>query len=187
MKRHDKMNDHSMQSRRRILASGRSRCNPYLDMASITSSWHALEDIAIAVANDRAAEVKRLLAAGADPSMTDRHGDPLLVIAVRERRRRLRRGALPRPADHRLFRFALAVTAATATSELGLLLLLHASGSPPLRVQIVFNLENPFQYTRSFLANATVFVQWPASRVIDRDQAHTASAEPTAPRRPRWG
>jgi ankyrin repeat protein len=42
------------------------------------------EDIAIAVANDRVAEVKRFLAGGADPSMVDRNGDPLLVIAVRE-------------------------------------------------------------------------------------------------------
>ena len=41
------------------------------------------EDFVIAVTNDRVAEMKRLLAAGADPDMLDRNGEPLLVIAAR--------------------------------------------------------------------------------------------------------
>src|SRR5262245_60823291 len=41
------------------------------------------DDLPIAVLNDRAVEVKRMLAAGADPNMVDRNGDPLLVIAAR--------------------------------------------------------------------------------------------------------
>jgi ankyrin repeat protein len=41
------------------------------------------EDLAIAVLNDRAVEVKRMLAAGADPNMVDRNGDPMIVIAAR--------------------------------------------------------------------------------------------------------
>ena len=40
-------------------------------------------DFAVAVANDRVQEVKRLLAAGADPDTVDRNGDPVLVIAAR--------------------------------------------------------------------------------------------------------
>ena len=40
-------------------------------------------DFLVAVANDRVQEVKRLLAAGADPDTADRNGEPALVIAVR--------------------------------------------------------------------------------------------------------
>src|SRR5438067_792448 len=41
------------------------------------------EDLIVAVANDRADEVKRLLARGMDPNSVDPNGDPLLVIASR--------------------------------------------------------------------------------------------------------
>src|SRR5437867_9943224 len=41
------------------------------------------EDLIIAVANDRADEVKRLLARGMDPNSVDRNGDPLLFTAAR--------------------------------------------------------------------------------------------------------
>jgi uncharacterized protein len=41
------------------------------------------EDLIIAVANDRADEVKRLLARGLDPNSVDPNGDPLLFIAAR--------------------------------------------------------------------------------------------------------
>jgi hypothetical protein len=62
----------------------------------------------------------------------------LLLIALRERARRRRRSALPRPADHRLFRMAFWVVAGTAVSAVGLLGLL-ATGSPPARVAVVFS------------------------------------------------
>jgi len=41
------------------------------------------EDLIVAVANDRADEVKRLLARGMDPNSVDPNGDPLLFIAAR--------------------------------------------------------------------------------------------------------
>src|SRR5689334_2282827 len=41
------------------------------------------EDLIIAVSNDRADEVKRLLARGMDANSVDPHGDPLLFIAAR--------------------------------------------------------------------------------------------------------
>jgi ankyrin repeat protein len=41
------------------------------------------DDFVIAVVNDRAQEIRRMLAAGADPDMLDNNGDPVLVIAVR--------------------------------------------------------------------------------------------------------
>ena len=40
-------------------------------------------DFAVAVANDRVPEVKRLLAAGANPDTVDGNGDPMIVIAAR--------------------------------------------------------------------------------------------------------
>ena len=43
----------------------------------------APDDFVVAVVNDRAQEIKRMLAAGADPDMLDNNGDPVLVIAVR--------------------------------------------------------------------------------------------------------
>jgi uncharacterized protein len=43
-----------------------------------------LEDLAIAVRNDRASEVRSLLAKGMDPNSVDGNGDPLLSIAARE-------------------------------------------------------------------------------------------------------
>ena len=54
-----------------------------LGAASVALAQSVQEDLAIAVLNDRAAEVKRMLAAGADPNMVDRNGDPLIVIAAR--------------------------------------------------------------------------------------------------------
>ncbi len=43
----------------------------------------ALDDLIIAVSNDRVAEVRSLLARGMDPDSVDANGDPLLIIAVR--------------------------------------------------------------------------------------------------------
>ena len=43
----------------------------------------APDDFVVAVVNDRVQELKRMLAAGADPDMLDNNGDPVLVIAVR--------------------------------------------------------------------------------------------------------
>ena len=43
----------------------------------------APDDFVVAVVNDRTQEIKRMLAAGADPDMLDNNGDPVLVIAVR--------------------------------------------------------------------------------------------------------
>src|SRR6478672_4629626 len=42
-----------------------------------------LDDLAIAVANDRAEDVRRLLARGMDPNSVDAKGDTLLCIAAR--------------------------------------------------------------------------------------------------------
>jgi len=41
------------------------------------------EDVVVAVANDRASEVKALLARGVDPNTVDPNGDPLLYVAAR--------------------------------------------------------------------------------------------------------
>ncbi len=43
-----------------------------------------LNDMVIAVRNDRAGEVRTLLGRGMDPNSVDANGDPLLVIAARE-------------------------------------------------------------------------------------------------------
>jgi len=43
-----------------------------------------LQDLSIAVANDRANDVRTLLARGVDANSVDAHGDPLIVIAARE-------------------------------------------------------------------------------------------------------
>jgi uncharacterized protein len=42
-----------------------------------------LDDFFIFVANDRVADVKRVLAQGLDPDSVDKNGDPALVVAVR--------------------------------------------------------------------------------------------------------
>jgi len=42
-----------------------------------------LDDLVLAVSNDRVGELKSLLARGADPNSVDASGDPLLVIAAR--------------------------------------------------------------------------------------------------------
>jgi ankyrin repeat protein len=55
----------------------------YLAPAPVAQAQSVEEDFAIAVFNDRVAEVKRLLAAGASPDTTDKNGDPVIVIAVR--------------------------------------------------------------------------------------------------------
>ena len=47
------------------------------------SAQQVYEDLIVAVANDRADEVKRLLARGMDPNSVDPNGDPLLFIAAR--------------------------------------------------------------------------------------------------------
>ena len=49
-----------------------------------TGAQPAPDDFVVAVVNDRVEEVKRMLAAGADPDMLNSNGDPVLVIAVRE-------------------------------------------------------------------------------------------------------
>jgi len=54
-----------------------------LGAAPVALAQSVQEDLAIAVLNDRATEVKRMLAAGADPNMADRNGDPMIVIAAR--------------------------------------------------------------------------------------------------------
>jgi len=41
------------------------------------------EDVVVAVTNDRAPEVKALLARGVDPNTVDPNGDPLLYVAAR--------------------------------------------------------------------------------------------------------
>ena len=41
------------------------------------------DDMIVAVANDRASEVKSLLARGVDPNIVDPNGDPLLYVAAR--------------------------------------------------------------------------------------------------------
>ena len=48
-----------------------------------TGAQPAPDDFVVAVVNDRVQELKRMLAAGADPDMLDNNGDPVLVIAVR--------------------------------------------------------------------------------------------------------
>ncbi|HEY2818396.1 MAG TPA: ankyrin repeat domain-containing protein [Casimicrobiaceae bacterium] len=47
------------------------------------SAQQVYEDLIVAVANDRADELKRLLARGMDPNSVDPNGDPLLFIAAR--------------------------------------------------------------------------------------------------------
>jgi len=47
------------------------------------SAQQIYEDLIVAVANDRADDVKRLLARGMDPNSVDPNGDPLLLIAAR--------------------------------------------------------------------------------------------------------
>src|SRR6266545_2931920 len=42
-----------------------------------------IDDFVIAVANDRADQVKRFLASGVDPNTIDRNGDPALFVAAR--------------------------------------------------------------------------------------------------------
>ncbi|HEY4138813.1 MAG TPA: ankyrin repeat domain-containing protein [Casimicrobiaceae bacterium] len=55
-----------------------------LAIASVpTAAQQVYEDLIVAVANDRADEVKRLLARGMDPNSVDPNGDPLLFIAAR--------------------------------------------------------------------------------------------------------
>ena len=55
----------------------------YLGAMTSVRAQTVQDDFPIAVLNDRAAEVKRMLAAGADPNMVDRNGDPMIVIAAR--------------------------------------------------------------------------------------------------------
>ena len=40
-------------------------------------------ELAVAVANDRAPEVRAMLAKGADPNMLDENGEPVLIVAAR--------------------------------------------------------------------------------------------------------
>ena len=47
------------------------------------SAQQLYEDLIVAVANDRADEVKRLLVRGMDPNSVSPNGDPLLLIAAR--------------------------------------------------------------------------------------------------------
>jgi ankyrin repeat protein len=42
-----------------------------------------LDELIVAVTNDRAADVRRLLARGVDPDSVDPNGDPMLVLAAR--------------------------------------------------------------------------------------------------------
>lgn len=54
-----------------------------LAVAAPTFAQQVYEDLIIAVVNDRADEVKRLLSRGLDPNSVDPNGDPLLFIASR--------------------------------------------------------------------------------------------------------
>ena len=67
----------SLRRRRRCSRRGGAACGP-------RRAQQASEDFVFAVANDRVAEVKSLLARGIDPNGVDRNGDPALVIAARE-------------------------------------------------------------------------------------------------------
>ena len=52
-------------------------------LATPTHAQRLYEDVIAAVANDRAGEVKALLARGVDPNTVDPNGDPLLYTAAR--------------------------------------------------------------------------------------------------------
>jgi len=54
-----------------------------LVVAAPSFAQQLYEDLIVAVVNDRADEVKRLLSRGLDPNSVDPTGDPLLVIAAR--------------------------------------------------------------------------------------------------------
>jgi len=56
---------------------------PLALLATVARGQQAYEDFLAAVANDRADEVKKLLARGIDPNTVDKNGDPALVIASR--------------------------------------------------------------------------------------------------------
>jgi ankyrin repeat protein len=54
-----------------------------LVVAAPAAAQQVLEDLIVAVTNDRAADVRRLLARGMDPDTVDANGDPMLVLAAR--------------------------------------------------------------------------------------------------------
>ena len=56
---------------------------PALALAPLAAAQGLLDDLAIAVANDRVDEVKRLVARGMDPDSVDANGEPMLCIAAR--------------------------------------------------------------------------------------------------------
>jgi ankyrin repeat protein len=53
----------------------------WLNATAVAQQIH--EDFVVAVANDRAEDVKKLLARGIDPNSVDKNGDPALVVAAR--------------------------------------------------------------------------------------------------------
>ena len=73
----------SIDSRRRALGVAAGLVIAACLAAPLARAQSVEEDFAIAVANDRVAEVKRFLASGASPDLADKNGDPVIVIAVR--------------------------------------------------------------------------------------------------------
>ncbi len=73
----------SIEGRRRCIALAALLATGFSLVAPGAHAQPSPADLAVAAANDRVQEVKRLLAAGADPDSVDRNGDPVLVIAVR--------------------------------------------------------------------------------------------------------
>ena len=58
-------------------------CAALLALPLTAPAQQAYDDLILAVVNDRVAELRALLARGADPNSVDPGGDPLLVIAAR--------------------------------------------------------------------------------------------------------
>ena len=52
-------------------------------LAPAAFAQNLLDDFFIAIVNDRASDVKAMLARGIDPNSVDANGDPALVVAVR--------------------------------------------------------------------------------------------------------
>jgi uncharacterized protein len=67
--------------RRRFIVAG--VCALLAVLAVPSFSQRLYEDVIVAVVNDRAAELKTLLARGVDPNIVDPNGDALLFIAAR--------------------------------------------------------------------------------------------------------
>ena len=72
---------HIDRIRRQLLLGALAGTLPWLPAAALAQGL--LEDLAVAVANDRADEVRRLLARGMDPDSVDANGETMLCIAAR--------------------------------------------------------------------------------------------------------